>query len=139
MIEKLIEQYKYNGVGYNPYLIKDEWQVAKLNPLPGHGIDEINFIETHYDTDEAFILLKGTAVLIAADRSVSLITFEVLNMKQGVTYNLPKGVWHNIAMKNDAELIIVEKSNTHVNDCTYLNLNKDQQKELHALVIESLK
>jgi mannose-6-phosphate isomerase-like protein (cupin superfamily) len=136
---KLIEEYNYSGVGYNPYFITEHWQVAKLNPLSGHGVDEINSVEVHQDTDEVFILLKGTAVLIARVVNENKTTFEVQKMESGISYNIPKGLYHNIAMKSDAEIIIVEKSNTHLNDVSHSTLSEEQQKELYELIINAIR
>jgi len=127
----LIEEYIHGGIGYNPFFIRDGWQVAKLNPLPGHGLDEIDKIEVHNDTDEVFVLIHGIAVLIAAKvQENDEIRFYNIHMESGVVYNLPRGVWHNIAMAEGAELIIIEKDNTHLNDCQYKNLSSLQQSEL---------
>lgn len=127
---KFIEEYIHEGAGYNPFFIRDGWQVAKLNPLPGHGLDEIDQVEVHSDTDEVFVLIQGTAVLIAADVQGDGIVFHNVAMKPGIVYNIPKGVWHNIAMAAGVELIIVEKDNTHLGDCQYKPLTSSQQEEL---------
>ena len=62
----MIETYFHSGEGYNPFLVREGWQVAQLNYLPGHGFDEIEQIEVHRETDEVFILFKGDAILIEA-------------------------------------------------------------------------
>jgi mannose-6-phosphate isomerase-like protein (cupin superfamily) len=131
-----IEKYMHEGIGYNPVLIREGWQVAILNYLPGHGMNEIDRLEVHDKTDEAFILLKGMAVLIAGkpDRA-----FETVDMEQGQIYNIPKGCWHNIAMDEDAGLIIVENDNTHKNDVSYLPLDAAQQRELENRIKEIIK
>ena len=55
-------------------------------------------------------------------------------MVVGVTYNIPAGMWHNIAMDKDAQLAIIEKDNTHLQDCTYLELKESQINELKILI-----
>ena len=122
---KAIETYIHTGEGYNPYLITEHWQVAKLNHLDGHGLDQIEKMEVHRKTDEVFILLSGIAVLIASSQPDGKGSFEVVNMEPGVTYNIPMGVWHNIAMAPDAQIIIVENSNTHLGDVEYVALDQD--------------
>lgn len=120
----MIQTYIHDGEGYNPYLIEDGWQVAKLNYLPTHGLDDIIDVERHNRTDEVFILLKGTGVLITAtfDDGVNL---QYVLMKPGITYNVPAGEWHNIAMSKDCQIIIVEKDNTHLNDCDHKVLSQE--------------
>ena len=131
-----IETYKFNGTGFKPLIITTKWQISKLNYLPGHGLDEIDKIEVHNNTDEVFILFKGTGILITADIQKNDIEFELINMEPGIIYNIPKGIWHNIAMKFDSELIIVEDVNTHLHDCAYKKLSNAQINRLKQLIIQ---
>lgn len=130
----MIEQYIYTGEGYNPYLIGDKWQVAKLNYLPGHGFDDMSNVEVHKKTDEVFILLKGRAVLVTANMGEKEVSFELADMQPCVTYNIPRGVWHNIGMSEDAEIIIVEDAQTHTNDVGYFELTDSSKNELTQIV-----
>jgi mannose-6-phosphate isomerase-like protein (cupin superfamily) len=134
-----IEKHVYNGIGYNPILIREGWQVAILNYLSGHGMNEIDKLEVHNKTDEVFILLKGTAVLIAGKPGAETVEYELVNMEQGQIYNIPKGCWHNIAMDEEAGLMIVENDNTHKNDVFYLLLDAAQQRELGNRINEITK
>jgi hypothetical protein len=127
----LIETYTYDGEGYDPYLIQDNWQVAKLNYMPGQGLSDITKIDKHVQTDEVFILVKGLAVLIAAGQNEKGYTFHSQKMQPGITYNIKADTWHNIAMDADAEVIIVEKNNTHINDCIYVPLKKNEKIDLY--------
>jgi mannose-6-phosphate isomerase-like protein (cupin superfamily) len=101
-----------------------------------NGIDKL---EVHNKTDEVFILLKGTAILIAGETGAEPLAYELVNMEQGQIYNIPKGCWHNIAMDEEAGLIIVENDNTHKNDVSYLSLNAAQQRELAHRIKELIK
>lgn len=133
----LIETYRHDGEGYNPYLIGPKWQVAQLNYMPSLAPEEIKKMDVHHETDETFLLIKGEAVLIAGEIKNEHMTFEVLKMKPGVLYNIPKGLWHNIAMKPGAEVSITEDANTHLGDYEFFYLNDDQIKELEQLIKES--
>jgi mannose-6-phosphate isomerase-like protein (cupin superfamily) len=134
-----IEKYVYDGIGYNPVLIREGWQVAILNYLSGHGMNEIDKLEVHNKTDEVFILLRGTAILIVRKPGAETLIYELVNMERGQIYNIPKGCWHNIAMDEEARLIIVENDNTHKNDVSYLSLDVAQQRELRNLINEITK
>ena len=81
---------------------------------------------------EVFILHKGSAVLIEAELKDTDVCFNCVCMKQGVIYNIPAGVWHDIAMDTDAHIIIVEKSNTHISDCEYFPLSEKQRLALYS-------
>lgn len=134
----MIEKYVYTESGYAPLLINEGWQVAQLNWLPRHTLDDIDQIEVHRETDEVFILLEGTAVLMAAEVLEGKISYELVNMTPGITYNIPLGIWHNIAMDKDAKIIIVERDNTHLKDCSYIDLTKEQQDEVRLLIKKAL-
>ena len=125
-----IEKYFHKGDGYNPFLITKQWQVAQLNFMPEIGFDAIDRVECHTKTDEAFILLKGIVVLISADMKEKTMRFDVLRMNPGITYNVPAGIWHSIAMDREAKVIIVENNNTHLDDVEYTQLTPLQKNEL---------
>ncbi len=128
----MIESYYHEEEGFKPLLIREEWQVSLLNPVEKHGLEDIDQIESHHHTDEVFILHKGSAVLIEAEISDGEVRFNCLRMKQGVIYNIPAGTWHDIAMNTDAQIIIVEKSNTHLSDCKYFPLSRGQRSVLYS-------
>lgn len=132
----LIEQYQINEDGYHPFLIREGWQVAQLNFMPEQLISNITKLDVHHLTDEVFILLEGNAVLIGADLGDGGPYFEVQLMQPNITYNIPKGRWHNIAMQEGCKIIIVEKSDTHIADFEYYPLAEDTQKELRKMVNE---
>lgn len=134
----MIETYYHAEEGYNPFLIREGWQVAQLNYVEKHGLDDIDQVEAHKDTDEVFILFKGNAVLVEAQMEAEGIRFDCLCMKPGVTYNVPAGAWHEIAMDRDAEIIIVERANTHKQDCSYIRLTDSQKQDLYSKIKEQL-
>ena len=134
----MIEKYKHDEKGYLPCLIKTNWQAAILNFAEEQDPKNIDKIEKHSLTDELFVLLHGNAVLIAADVSDNEIIFKTEVLEKGIIYNIPQDVWHNIAMEKNTKIFIFENANTHLNDCTYLNLNDRQQKELYSKIADLL-
>ena len=135
----LIETYRFDRSGYNPFLIKEGWQVAQLNYMPEQDLLNITKMDKHLLTDEVFVLLKGTAILIAATENNSEFKFECVKMQTGITYNIPVNQWHNIAMDKGSEVIIFEKDKTHLGDFEYQQISEAQKQELRNLIIESNK
>ena len=124
---RLIETYFHAGPGYEPFLVRAGWQVAQLNFFPEQRAAHINRVERHAHTDEVFVLCQGGAILVAAEEGAAGLRFEAVRMKPGVTYNIPTGVWHNIAMMPDDLVIIVEKDNTHRTDVEYRSFTRREQ------------
>jgi mannose-6-phosphate isomerase-like protein (cupin superfamily) len=139
---KIIEQYIHEGNGYNPFLIAPKWQVAQLNHAPEEELEAIDKLDVHHKTDEVFFLIEGKAVLIAAEIQEDKITYDLELMKPGITYNIPKGVWHNIAMYENSKVLIIENANTHLplpdGDYSFHYLSKQEQLELQNQVNQSL-
>lgn len=124
--------------GYSPFLIREGWQIAQLNYIPLQGLHDIEKIDVHFETDEVFILLSGTAILLSFEKENDKLSIESVRMQKGVVYNIPAGQWHNIAMDTDAHMLIVEKSDTHLNDCEYYPLNAEQRLQLNEAIQRSL-
>lgn len=108
-----LQIYEWNDGGYRPLVINPNWQVALLNWEPLFEYNNMNEIERHNETDEIFVLINGKALLFTC-RERGLLYAEV--MKTGVVYNVPKGVWHNLLATRDVSILIVEDSNTHIDD-----------------------
>lgn len=135
---EIIEKYIAKDKGYHPLLIREGWQVAQLNYTDIHDIKNIDKVDIHHHTDEVFILIKGKAVLIGATFITGKPVFEVELMKPNVTYNIPQKTWHNIAMEKGSEVIIVEKSNTHLSDFEFHYLTVEEREQLTVRVIQLL-
>lgn len=130
----MIEKYIIKDKGFHPFIIRDGWQVALLNYIGDQHIDNIKKIDVHFETDEIFILINGEAVLISAAIENDNVEFRTELMKQGIVYNIPKSVWHNVAMREGSEILIVEKSNTHLGDYEFYYLTKEQISQLRNIV-----
>lgn len=130
----MIEKYTTKEEGYHPFFISNGWQVAQLNYLKDQNIDNIKKMDVHFMTDEIFVLMYGEAVLISSTIINDTPNFEVELMRKGIIYNIPKNVWHNIAMKEGSEVLIVEKSDTHLGDFEFYELKDEQIAELKRKV-----
>ena len=126
--------YFHTGAGYNPFLIRNGWQVAQLNFIPSLAASSLKQVERHDETDEVFVLFKGASVLIAACETADGLQFTACRMQPGVTYNIPAGVWHAIAMTPDALVLIVERSQTHLNDVRYRDLTLAEYDSLQTAI-----
>lgn len=130
----MMQKYNIKEEGYHPFVIEKDWQLAKLNYMEAQRIDNIFQLDVHLETDELFIAIAGKAVLIAANIVENKPQFEILPMKVNQIYNIPKGVWHNIAMEEGSEVLIAEKANTHISDFEHFALSNAKKEELKRLV-----
>ncbi|WP_319268680.1 hypothetical protein [uncultured Draconibacterium sp.] len=138
----IIDTYKHKNEGYNPFLITPKWQVAQLNHAPEEELEVIERLDIHYKTDEVFFLIDGQAVLIAAKINDNTIDYDLQIMQPGITYNIRKNVWHNIAMYPGCKVLIVEDANTHLplpdGDYEFHYLSEEQKQDLQNQVNQLL-
>jgi hypothetical protein len=135
----MIETYEHRTEGYDPFLIRDGWQVAQLNYMEAQDPERITKVDMHMQTDEVFILLTGNVILIAASvNAQDEVEFTCVRMRQGITYNIPVHTWHNIAMEKDASVIIVERNGTHLGDYVYRALTAGEQNSLRQAIRTAL-
>ncbi|MCG8310107.1 MAG: hypothetical protein MI975_22105 [Cytophagales bacterium] len=131
----LIEKYSNKRKGYHPILISEGWQVAQLNYIEEQDIANIEKIDLHRHTDEVFWLQTGNVALITAEMESGKPIFHVELMLPEIVYNIPKNVWHNIAMTPGSAVVIMEKSNTHLNDFEFYGLNDRESQEMKGIVL----
>ena len=134
----LIEKYNNKLPGYHPMVIREGWQVAQLNYMEEQDIVNIKKMDVHRRTDEVFWLQKGRVALITAELEGDQPLFHVELMQPGIIYNIPKNVWHNIAMTPDSEVVIVERSDTHVDDFEFFDLNDQECLKMKETVLNVL-
>ena len=131
MKNNLIDTYSITKAGYDPVLIAGGWQAAFLTYAAEPMLDKIDI---HFETDEAFILYEGKAVLVAATVEGENVNFEAELMQPGKIYNIPARTWHAIRMQEGGAVYIVEKANTHLGDFEFHYLTGEQQLELDQLI-----
>ena len=97
--------------------------MAQLNYIESQHIDQITHLDAHLLTDEVFVVIKGKVVLIGASIHDGDVIFEAELLHPNIIYNIPRGRWHNIAMEEGSEVLIAEKSDTHLYDVEQFQLN----------------
>lgn len=109
----MIEKYSFSGEDYKALMEFGAWTVAMLRY--SERFSKFDRLERHLKTDEAFILLEGEAVLHTES--------ENLKMEKNVIYNIPMGEWHHITVSRDASVLIVENSDTSLENTERKSLN----------------
>lgn len=104
----------YDGKGYFSHFKYGAWRIAYLNYAPMFTKEGITYLERHNETDEVFILLEGTASLFMGEDAVET------QMEKFCSYIVKKGAWHNIAVSEDAKVLIVENADTGKSNSEYL-------------------
>ena len=105
MIE--VKENPKNGNGFDTLHAFEGWKVAFITHAEQYG--ELKLVKRHTKTDEAFVLVKGTATLYTADGDEPLQT---TGLEKEKLYVVKQNTWHHLQVSEDALLIVVENSNT---------------------------
>ena len=93
--------------GYSPLFSYNGWRVAVANACDRLKKENLYRLERHLNTDEVFILLKGSATLHIG-KEMSEYHLEI-----GKFYNVKRGEWHCISMEEGAKVAIIENDDTN--------------------------
>jgi len=136
---KHIQSYTHQAEGFTPLYLSSTWQVAQINYARNQAPGNIKSIDIHFETDELFVLLQGEAVLIGGMKNEAGIPdLEYQLMKPGIVYNIPKMTWHNIALKEGAQVLIFEDINSHLGKYEIIPLDEAMIEEVNAKVCQML-
>ena len=84
-----MEIHTFDGENFKVVMEFDGWKIGFLRY--GDRFSDYNCEERHLETDEAFFLLEGKAVLIEEGTEYE--------MEKCKVYNVRKGMWHHIVVK----------------------------------------
>ena len=121
-----IQQYEFNGEGMTRVFENEKWMVGIKNWKPANDIANLNCLERHNETDELFILLAGSCVLLYANEVNGQLVIEAESMQPMKVYNIPATLWHNTVTTKDTKLILVEDSSTGMANSNILDLTDAQ-------------
>ncbi|WP_228237848.1 hypothetical protein [Allomuricauda sp. M10] len=128
-----IDTYCIQDKGIHPFLVRDSWQMVKLNYFEKYGFLNMGTLYRHDGTDKGLALMSGTVYVIAMEIVDDLPHFEMEVLKKGVSYNIPKKTWYTFIMEEGSELILLEKPDTQMNDTVTVQLNEAQLNLLREL------
>lgn len=130
-IENLLEIADYSGQGYQPLIDYQSWRVAVLRFLPELLPQRLEYIESHLETDEVFLLLEGRCILFLAEELGNGIgEIYAVDMEPRKLYNVRKGVLHTHTLTEDAHVIIVENKDTGMINSRRISLDPSQVEQL---------
>lgn len=125
---KYVEIYSYDLAGYQKLFSFQSWRIAVLNDIDELLVENIYFVESHSETDEAFVLLEGSCTLIFANVKDGRIQhFEYEKMDKHKVYRIPKGIYHTHILSRDTKLLIIEEENTTCDNSPRIYFNDDEK------------
>jgi ureidoglycolate hydrolase len=122
---RLMEVGKSFEQTYKPVHDFHGWRVAMLRHFDIVAPETFYRVERHRETNEVFILTVGQADLILFDGDQRPTDYYVFPMELNVAYNIQQAVWHHVVMSPDAHIILVERTNTGLENTDYAELPRE--------------
>lgn len=130
-----IAMYEFEQEGLQRVFENEKWMVGIKNWKPANDITGINCLERHNKTDELFVLTAGSCTLIYANETDSGMEFGAVKMEPKKVYNIPASLWHNTVTQKDTKMILIEDSNTSMENSDILSLDEEQIKTIRSLLL----
>lgn len=128
-----ILNYEFNGEGMQRVFENEKWTVGIKNWKPANDVTGIDCLERHNKTDELFVLVEGSCTLVYANETEGGLEFGAVKMEKDKVYNIPATLWHNTITCKDTKMILIEDSNTSMENSDILNLTEAQIAEMRIL------
>jgi hypothetical protein len=136
---KYYETFDFTGIGYSKLFHYQSWRVAILNYIEELEVDQINYVECHEKTDEAFVLLNGRCKLIFAEVvNQDVVGFHTLDLEPHKIYKIPCGIYHTHTLSHDAKVLVIEEENTDNINSPRIYLTQDQKLKLNQFHLGNL-
>ena len=94
----------YEGAGIENVYSNESWLIALKNWREANDVENISRLEIHFKTDEQFILLKGSVVIIYAEELDEQTIIQAVKLEPGAVFNVPQNTWFNNILSKDAKL-----------------------------------
>ncbi len=131
---KKILEYAFDGEGLTRVFENEKWMVGIKNWKPANDLSGIDCLERHNETDELFVLLAGRCTLLYANEETGKLKIDAVEMEPMKVYNIPATLWHNTVTQKDTKLILVEDSNTGMQNSDVLPLDAAQLQTVKSLI-----
>ena len=95
------------GTGFDVLYTYDGWKLAFISYAEQYG--DLTQLKRHIKTDEAFLLIRGTATLFS---SVDGEKIEKLALKREQLYVVKQKTWHHLSISKNALILVAENSDT---------------------------
>ena len=128
-----ILNYEFTGEGMQRVFENEKWPVGIKNWQPANDVTGIDCLERHNKTDELFVLVEGSCTLMYANETEGGLEFGAVKMEKDKVYNIPATLWHNTITCKDTKMILIEDSNTSMENSDILNLTEAQIAEMRSL------
>ena len=121
-----LEIHAHTEPAFRPLVDFGGWRVAVLNYVDHLDAQNLTDMQRHDETDEVFVLLHGRCILFVGEGSDEAGALHAVDMEPLKVYSVKRGTWHNHTLNKDASVLVVENSETTLENSPFCKLASDQ-------------
>lgn len=118
----MIKELEANASGFQPLFQNDHFMCAFITHSDKYSYGTVSVVKRHLGSQEVFLLLKGTASVFVADPEWK--SSWVVSLHPGRAYCIEAGVWHYLAISDDALLFVTENNDVNAENTDTLYLEE---------------
>lgn len=104
--------------GFDTVVKAESFKCAFITHSPMYSFGKVSEMKRHNKTDEVFVLLSGSAVMLIYENG----KFTEYKLSQKVAYNVKAQTWHYLGVSEDAMLFVTENADTDATNSDVITL-----------------
>lgn len=108
--------------GFDAVFSNPSFKCAFITPSDQYAFGKVRLLKRHNDTDEIFVLLSGSAVLLTKDENAS---YQTTPLQPETAYNVVKGTWHHLALSENAVVFVTESGSMQKENTDSMNIESE--------------
>ncbi len=92
--------------GFEPIFHTPNFKCAFITLSPQYAFGKVKEMKRHNDSDEVFVLLSGSAVLLTREEGST--EYAKTPLEYQTAYNVKHGTWHYLAVSEDSLVFVAE-------------------------------
>lgn len=94
--------------GFQRILLNDHFLCAYITHSSKYAYGKITSVKRHLTSQEVFVLLEGKGTVLTAQPDWS--EKSIVELKKGTPFCVDAGMWHYLAVSEDAVVFVIENS-----------------------------
>ena len=106
--ENMVLEGKSEKAGFHLTCTNNDYKCAFITNSPQYAYGKVTILKRHRESDEVFTLIEGRAKLLTGDPDKA--EYVARELQKGISYCVTAGIWHYLAVSEDALVFVVENS-----------------------------
>ena len=106
----------------------NDYKCAFITCSPQYAYDKVTELKRHRESDEVFTLISGKATLLTGEPEGG--EYDTRELQKGISYCVPAGTWHYLAVSEDALVFVVENSGVSAENTDAVSIEEDKAYEI---------